>query len=131
MTELKLEHFALNVTDPAAVADWYCKHLAMSIIRKGDPPVHMHFLADATGRVVLELYNNPPELVPQYATMHPLVLHLAFATENIRAVHQRLVAAGASALGEISQNPSGDYLAFLRDPWGLTLQLVQRVNSMP
>ena len=131
MTELKLEHFALNVADPVAVADWYCVHLAMSIIRKGDPPVHMHFLADATGRTVLELYNNPPELVPSYAAMNPLVLHLAFVTENIRAAHQRLVAAGASALGEISQNPSGDYLAFLRDPWGLTVQLVQRVTSMP
>lgn len=131
MTDLKLEHFALNVAQPVAMADWYCKNLGMSVARKGEGPVHMHFLADASGRVVLELYTNPPELVPDYRSMNPLVLHLAFATADIRAAHQRLVAAGASPLGQISANPAGDQLAFLRDPWGLTLQLVQRVHSMP
>jgi uncharacterized glyoxalase superfamily protein PhnB len=63
--------------------------------------------------------------------MNPLVLHLAFAAADIRAAHQRLVAAGAEPLGEISANPAGDQLAFLRDPWGLTVQLIQRVTPMP
>ncbi|MBI2504032.1 MAG: VOC family protein [Candidatus Latescibacteria bacterium] len=131
MKELKLEHFAVNVAEPVAMADWYCKNLGMSVFRKGEGPVHMHFLADASGRVVLELYTNPPELVPDYRSMNPLVLHLAFATADIRATHQGLVAAGAAPIGEISANPSGDQLAFLRDPWGLTVQLVQRVSPMP
>jgi catechol 2,3-dioxygenase-like lactoylglutathione lyase family enzyme len=131
MTDLKLEHFAVNVADPVAMADWYCKNLGMSVHRKGERPVHMHFLADASGRVVLEIYANPPELVPDYPSMNPLVLHLAFATADIRAAHQRLVAAGAAPLGQISANPAGDQLAFLRDPWGLTVQLVQRVAPMP
>lgn len=131
MADLKLEHFALNVAEPVAMADWYCKNLGMRVVLKGEGPVHMHFLADATGRVVLEIYANPPELVPDYPAMNPLVLHLAFATADIRTAHQRLVAAGATPLGEIGANPAGDQLAFLRDPWGLTVQLVQRVRSMP
>lgn len=131
MAELKLEHFAINVAAPVAMADWYCKNLGMSVFRKGDGPVHMTFLADASGRVVLEIYTNPPELVPDYQAINPLVLHLAFATADLRGVHQRLVAAGATPIGEISANPTGDLLAFLRDPWGLTVQLVQRVNAMP
>ena len=70
---LKFEHFAINVADPVAVAKWYCETLDMEIARQGDRPVHMHFLADATGRVVMEIYNNPPELVPAYADQHPQV----------------------------------------------------------
>ncbi|MBM3279708.1 MAG: VOC family protein [Candidatus Handelsmanbacteria bacterium] len=131
MSDLKVEHLALNVAQPVAMAEWYCRNLGMSVHRKGDGPVHMHFLADTTGRVLLELYTNPPELVPDYQAMNPLVLHLAFATPDIRAAHQRLVAAGAAPVGEISANPAGDQLAFLRDPWGLTVQLIQRVTPMP
>ncbi len=131
MAEMKLEHFALNVAEPVAMAEWYCKNLDMSVCRKGEGPVHMTFLADASGRVVLEIYTNPPELVPDYPSINPLVLHLALATADIRTTHQRLVAAGAEPLGAIGANPAGDQLAFLRDPWGLTLQLVQRVSAMP
>ncbi len=35
----------------------------------------MHFLADGSGRVMLEMYNNPAATVPDYNAMHPLVLH--------------------------------------------------------
>jgi len=127
---LLFEHVAVNVMDPVAVSDWYVEQLGMSIVRQGEGPVHMRFLADAGGRVVLELYCNPPERVPDYAAQDPQVLHLAFAVSDIAAERERLLAAGATACGPISTTAAGDRLAMLRDPWGLALQLTQRAQRL-
>lgn len=130
-TDLKVEHFAINVADPVAMAAWYCEHLNMQVVRQGDAPDHTHFLADASGRMMLEIYHALPDQVPDYAAMHPLVLHLAFATENAQATHDHLLAAGATAMGGVGAKPSGDQMAMLRDPWGLVIQLCQRQTPLP
>jgi hypothetical protein len=44
----------------------------------------------------------------------------------MEGVHQRLIAAGATAEGEINTTGRGDQLAFLRDPWNIVIQLVKR-----
>ncbi len=127
-----VEHIAVNVADPVAMASWYCEHLGMQVVRQGDPPANMHFLADASGRVILEIYNALPDDVPDYGAMKPLVLHIAFASQDAEADFERLVAAGALAVSDgVGVNGDGDHMAMLRDPWGLTLQLCQRVTPMP
>ena len=128
--ELKFEHFAINVDDPVSVAAWYCDHLGMRVVRHGDAPVHMHFLADSTGRVVLEIYNSPPELVPDYPAQDPQVLHLALATADIEQSIEELKTAGATHLSGPGTTPAGDQLAMLRDPWGFAVQLTQRAQPM-
>ena len=124
------EHLAVNVDDPVAMADWYCRHLGMSVARQGQAPDHMHFLADASGRLVLEIYRAVPDQVPDYGAMHPLLLHIAFATDDARGEVERLVEAGCTALGGVRVNADGDHMARLRDPWGLALQLCQRAEPM-
>ncbi len=128
--ELRFEHFAINVADPVAVAGWYCTNLGMKVVRRGDPPVNIHFLADAGGRVVLEIYCNPPDNVPDYPTQDPQVLHLAFAAADLDAERDRLLSAGATVAAETFTTPAGDRLAMLRDPWGFALQLTERVQTM-
>jgi glyoxylase I family protein len=128
--DLQVEHMAINVTDPEAFAQWYGEHLGMKVIRKGDPPDLMHFLADSGGRVVLEIYRALPDQVPDYAAMHPLVLHLAFAAQDAQATMNQLVTAGATALGDVRINELGDHMAMLRDPWGFAIQLCQRQQPM-
>src|SRR5262245_49457678 len=123
---MTIEHIAFNVADPVALADWYSKHLAMHIVRKVDGPTHTHFLADQTGRVVLEFYRHAKAAIPDYAAMDPLILHIAFLVDDLPATHQRLLTAGAAPAGDIATTPAGDQLVFLRDPWGLPLQLVKR-----
>jgi glyoxylase I family protein len=123
---MNIEHAGLNVPDPVAAARWYTEHLGMRVLRTSGPPNHAHFLADAPGRMVLEIYGNPAVPVPDYRSMHPLVLHLAFAVDDVRATRTRLLAAGATTEGEPETNTAGDDLAMLRDPWGLALQLVRR-----
>ena len=126
---MKLEHVALNVPDPQAAAEWYAEHLGMRIVKSFDQPPYIHFLADEDGSMV-ELYANPAGEIPGYAEMSPYTLHIAFAVEDMAASHERLLSAGAESIGPIETTPAGDLLAFLRDPWGVTLQLVRRNNHL-
>jgi glyoxylase I family protein len=126
---MKLEHLALNVADPRSVAAWYQTHLGMSVARKIDAPPHTHFLADTSGTVMLEIYNNPPDQVPPYATMNPLLLHIAFLSADPEADKARLLAAGATYVEDVRMT-DGSHLVMLRDPWGLALQLCRRAKPM-
>jgi catechol 2,3-dioxygenase-like lactoylglutathione lyase family enzyme len=64
MPRLNVEHFACNVSDPVAMAAWYVEHLGMRVVRRVDSPQHIHFMADANGRVVIEIYNNTADPIP-------------------------------------------------------------------
>jgi hypothetical protein len=41
-----------------------------------------------------------------------------------------LLDAGATPAGEIVTTPTGDVMTFVRDPWGLTVQLVKRAKPL-
>lgn len=124
------EHFALNVRDPVAHAHWYADHLGFRIARwRADPPF-THFLADETGRVVVELYSNPRATIPEYPTMHPLCFHIAVVARDAAVEARRLELAGARLFLEEPQ-PDGSLLVMMRDPWGVPLQLCQRREPFP
>ena len=128
---MKIEHVAFNVAEPVAVAQWYIENLGMRAVRTGPPPVSMHFLVDAAGQSMVELYHNAKAPVPEYRKIDPLVLHLAFAVDDVRAMRERLLKAGATPEGEVTTTEGGDDLAMLRDPWGFAVQLVRRRVPMP
>jgi glyoxylase I family protein len=62
--------------------------------------------------------------------MDPLLLHVAFMVDDVAAVRQKLIAAGATPVDEITTTPAGDQLTMLRDPWGLAIQFVHRADPM-
>jgi len=127
---VKLEHFALQVSDPVRMASWYVDHLHLSIAREAGAPTHQRFLGDGSGLILIEFYRNPRVPVPGYGTMDPLLLHLAFVSDTPAADRDRLVAAGATVAEDLTTAPNGDTLVMLRDPWGVALQLVKRVKPM-
>lgn len=129
MPQLNLEHVALNVSDPAAMAAWYVKHLGMRIVQQSAVPPYIHFIADVAGRTVIEVYNNPGDPIPDYASLHPLRLHVAFATADPEGSRAELVAAGATAVDDVKRE-DGTRLIMLRDPWGLALQLCKRPEAL-
>ena len=129
MAKFKIEHVALNVTDPVAMAAWYEKHLGFTIVRKLDVPEKTHFLGDNSGAILLEIYNNPPDKVPAYAAMDPLQLHVALVSSDPGADKENLLRAGATLVGETRMS-DGSHLVMLRDPWGLPLQLCKRSVPM-
>jgi catechol 2,3-dioxygenase-like lactoylglutathione lyase family enzyme len=40
---MRLEHLALQVPDPVAMADWYVKHPGYTVAKAGGPPGYGHF----------------------------------------------------------------------------------------
>jgi len=127
---IRLEHVAINVEDPAAMAKWYCENLGMKIVRKGPSPANMRFISDAGGNMMLELYNNPPDAVPDYPSMDPLSLHIAFMVDDVNAICKKLIAAGAMVAVDVNVTPAGDQIAMLRDPWGVPIQFLKRAEPM-
>ncbi len=127
---MRIEHIGYQVNDPAAVAGWYVEHFGFVVKRCADTPVPVRFLADASGQVILEIYNNPKVLVPDYASMDPLMLHMAFVCEDVPAGVEKCIAAGATVVTGPETLANGDELAMLRDPWGLCIQLAKRGRPM-
>jgi glyoxylase I family protein len=125
----RIEHIAFNVMDPVASAAWYVQHLGMRVARHGGGPTEIHFLADAAGSTVLEFYHNPAGAVPDYAAMHPMQMHIAFAADDPDAEAARLQEAGAT-LEDTTDLPDGSRLMMLRDPWGVPVQLVRRTTPL-
>lgn len=126
---MKLEHVAINVSAPNEMAEWYVKHLGMEIVRKNNAPPYIQFIGDGSGKILIELYNNTTAIVPSYAEMDPLLLHLAFVSDDPTTDMERLMAAGATFYEDRSLD-DGTRLVMLRDPWGVSLQLCKRTNPM-
>jgi catechol 2,3-dioxygenase-like lactoylglutathione lyase family enzyme len=129
---MKIEHIGVMVQDPVRVAEWYCQNLDFRIARGMTVSPFTHFLVDAGGNGMLEIYNNPAAQVPDYAAMDPLVLHVAFdiGSEAIEGARDRLLAGGATLYSDLALTPAGDQLVMLRDPWGLAVQLAKRNKPM-
>lgn len=124
-----LEHFALNVSEPHKMKDWYVKHLDLSVVSEMTEPPNMIFLADQTGRVIFEFYYNPAGSVLDFKDLHHLTLHCAFETKNASMERTRLEQAGCSFVEEVKK-ADGSHLVMMRDPWGLALQLCERGTRM-
>ena len=127
---MRLEHIAFNVPDVRALAAWYVENLDMRILRIVDAPQQMHFLADSAGKSLIEIYTDADASFIDYAERHANTFHLAFAVDNIESTRERLIAAGATQDGGINVTPAGDRLAFVRDPWGNAVQLVERQQTI-
>ena len=125
---MRIEHIAFNVADPVAMADWYVRHFGLRIVRHIAEPNQTHFLADDGGSVI-EIYCNPPDQVPDYESMDPLLFHLAFASADPEEDAARLVAAGASRVSEVRPD-DGSILLMLRDPWGVAFQLCRKAKPL-
>lgn len=123
---MRIEHVGIQHPDPVGAGEWYVRHLGFRIARSGGAPAHARYLFDDAGRTMIEIYNNPQVPMPDYAAMHPVVLHLAVATDDVRGLCERLVAAGATPAGDFSKTDMGDEFVMVRDPWGVPIQLMNR-----
>ncbi|MDB5263327.1 MAG: ribosomal protein [Adhaeribacter sp.] len=126
---MKLEHFALNVENPIAMAAWYVTNLGLRVIRQMAAAPFTTFLADDSSRIMIEIYLNPVDEVLPYRQMNPLLVHLAFVSADPNTDKDRLVAAGAEMVSD-QRLEDGSHLVMLRDPWGLAVQLCRRGQPM-
>ena len=125
---MNIEHTAVNVESPVEMAEWYVKNMGLEIVFSMKDAPFTHFVADEKGGVI-EIYSNKQAEIPDYKNMHPLMLHLAFVSENPDADRMKLEKAGASFVEEVKL-PDGSHLVMMRDPWGLAVQLCKRGKPM-
>jgi catechol 2,3-dioxygenase-like lactoylglutathione lyase family enzyme len=125
-----IEHIGYQMPDPVGAARWYVENLGLRVARNFGEPAFAQFLADSSGHVMIEIYSNPKAPMPDYRSVDPLVLHLAFECRDVEGVRSRLLAAGATAEGDVLCASNGDVLATLRDPWGFPIQLARRARPM-
>ena len=120
-------HAGLNVEDFKAAEAWYVENLNMTVARS--VPGNMSFLADPTGRVILEVYSNKTAPVMDFKKTHFLTLHMAFLVEDPQKTAEKLVKAGATIIDPFKTVPdSGDQMIMLQDPYGLSIQFIKRKN---
>jgi len=122
---MKLEHIALDVSDPSAFIEWWCKNLGFRRSAPGSA-----FIIDDSGTMGLEIYRTgETPSAPDYAAMHAMTLHVAFVSEDVKADADRLVAAGAK-LEQLKVEDPAFHMAILRDPWGVAVQLCKREKTI-
>jgi catechol 2,3-dioxygenase-like lactoylglutathione lyase family enzyme len=126
---MKFEHFALNVPNARAMAQWYVTELGMRMAVEKEGPPYVAFLADDGGRVIMELYTNTAAVMPDYHYMPATSFHVAFVSDDPRATQARLETAGAAALKD-EVLPDGSVIVTMRDPWGVPIQFCRRRSSL-
>ncbi|MEO9475665.1 MAG: VOC family protein [Cyclobacteriaceae bacterium] len=90
------EHFAINVPEPKAIADWYVEHVGLTIVRQQAEDPFMTFLADESGRVLCELNHRSEQAMMNFGSQHALTFHFAMESTNAEADKARLIEAGAT-----------------------------------
>lgn len=122
---MTFEHFALNVSKPVEMGQWYIDNCEMKLVKSMDEYPYTRFLADKSGQVVLEIYSNTSAKIHDFSKQHPLEFHFALTVSNPIEIKDKLVNAGAKVEEEIKLD-DGSHLIMLRDPFGVPLQLVKR-----
>lgn len=125
---MKYLHTMVRVTDLEASLDFYCNKLGLVELRRKDVPAGrftLVFLAapgDESAQVELT-WNWDPET---YAGGRNFG-HLAYAVDDIYALCQKLMDAGVT----INRPPRDGYMAFVRSPDGISIELLQAGGSLP
>jgi len=103
---MRLEHFALQVPDSAAMAIWYVKHLGCTVARAGGPPGCALFLAQA--RLLIEIYQKRrhPDF-PDYPSMHPFAIASGVSFRKLEGRPRPLAGGRRKIADDYFTNPAG------------------------
>ncbi len=121
------------------IADWQPQEAYLGAIT-GYPGARLHIaylqLAPYSEHVLELIQYLEPRGQPQadLSTNRPGVAHLCFQVDDLAAVYERLRRAGVPFRSPgpvpITGGPNrGGFAVYLRDPDGVTLELIQRVSS--
>lgn len=119
------EHFVLSVLNPLELVKWYTSNCDMKIVKSIKVSPFTHFLADSSGRSVIEIYSNQSAKIPDYNLLHPLEFHFTFTVEDVNYKKEELISGGATLLEDITHQ-DGSHFVMLRNPFGIPLQLYKR-----
>jgi len=125
---MKYLHTMVRVTDLDKSLDFYCNKFGLVEVRRKEVPAGrftLVFLAapgDESAQVELT-YNWDPE---EYSGGRNFG-HLAYAVDDIYSACQKLIDAGVI----INRPPRDGYMAFIRSPDGISIELLQQGEALP
>ena len=128
-------HTMVRVTDLDASLDWYCNKFGLVEVRRRE---------SEQGRFTLVFLAAPGDVEAAKTTNAPLLEltynwdereyqggrnfgHLAYRVDDIYATCQRLMDKGIT----INRPPRDGYMAFIRSPDGISIELLQRGQPLP
>ena len=125
---MKYLHTMVRVTDIEKSLDFYCNKLGLKEVRRTDNEggrFTLIFLSvDGENENCLELtYNWDPEEYDEGRNFG----HLAYSVPNIYETCQKLMEAGVT----INRPPRDGYMAFIRSPDNISIELLQEGDRLP
>jgi len=125
---MKYLHTMVRVTDLDESLDFYCNKLGLVELKRHESPggrftlVYLAAPGDESAQVELTWNWDPEEY-----TGGRNFGHLAYAVEDIYALCQKLMDAGIT----INRPPRDGHMAFVRSPDGISIELLQKGDSLP
>jgi lactoylglutathione lyase len=127
-SRMKYLHTMVRVTDLEASLDFYCNKLGLKQLSRKDYPKGRYTLvflcAHGDDHAQVELtYNWDPEVLTGGRNFG----HLAYRVGNVYELCRKLQAAGVT----INRPPRDGYMAFVRSPDGISIELLQEGDALP
>jgi catechol 2,3-dioxygenase-like lactoylglutathione lyase family enzyme len=119
----------LNVSDPAAAAQWYCEHLGGTLVSptapiRGAASVERDWLrAVQFGKTTLEFHPTETK-APALGSVGSGIDHLCFGYADLDREMRRFATTGVEIVSGVEQEGPIRY-AFIRDRWGTLIELVE------
>ncbi|TPV94264.1 MAG: lactoylglutathione lyase [Myxococcales bacterium FL481] len=124
---MKYLHAMIRVADPDRSLAFYQRGLGLQLLRRKDHEggrFTLYFLAFAPGEPEIELTHNwDGGVYPRGAAFG----HLAFAVDDIYDRCRQLIDHGVT----IARPPRDGRMAFVRDPDGISIELLQHGAALP
>ncbi len=122
-------HVSIRASDMERTLDFYTNILGMVLQRRREIPqnrAEVAFLKDHRGEFSLELTHYKDQSDYQQAEyMKRTFDHLAFKVEDLRGLVERIKEAGYNVTDEPFELSPGNWLAFIEDPDGTLIELIQ------
>ncbi len=120
-------HTMIRTSDPKASLDFYTQGLGLKLIRHKDYPqgnFSLYFIGESDEGPMIELTHNWDD---REYTNGDQFGHLAFAVRNIYETCEHLMKQGVV----INRPPRDGRMAFVKDPNGISIELLQEGESLP
>ncbi|WP_444996165.1 VOC family protein [Aliikangiella sp. IMCC44359] len=124
---MKFLHSMIRTNKPQVSLDFYINGLGLKLIRKKEVPegrFTLYFVGESEELPMIELTHNWDER--EYFSGDQFG-HLAFEVENIYLLCQHLIDMGVV----INRPPRDGRMAFVKDPNGISIELLQKDSSLP
>jgi len=124
---MKYLHAMIRVTDINKSLHFYQELLGLKLLKKNDyegGKFSLYYLATEEGEPEIELTHNWDD--SEYTSGNSFG-HLAFSVENIYEICQKLEDSGI----DILRPPRDGHMAFVKDPSGISIELLQEGKSLP